>query len=75
MPIRHNILKVEQGGVWWVKVAVLQFHVELAAVAQTQANTCAQSVLFAEGFECCGEVAYTECLGWFGLQRGILANL
>lgn len=75
MQTRHNILKVEQEGMCWVNVTVPQFHAELAVVAQSQANTRAQSVPFAECFECCGKAAYTEYLGWFGLQRDFRKSL
>lgn len=58
-----------------VKVAVPQFHAALAVVAQTQANTRARRVLFAECFECCGKAAYTKYLGWFGWQRDFRKSL
>lgn len=66
--------KWNRGGMWWVKVAVLQFHAELAAVDQTLALPVPRvsSVSLKSVLNAVGRAAYIKCLG---LQREILENL
>lgn len=59
----------------WVNAAVPQFHADLAAAAQSLANTCVGVSSLWSVLNAVGKAAYTKYSRWFGLQREILENL